>query len=94
MSDLSPFAWLSSISSRALAIAFGVWVAYLVFLAIYRLFLSPLSKFPGPKLAALTLWYEFYYDVIKEGRYTWKIRDLHAKYGQQQMRCREVHSKC
>ncbi|KAK5124234.1 hypothetical protein LTR85_001937 [Meristemomyces frigidus] len=41
----------------------------------------PLSKFPGPKLAALTLWYEFYYDVVKRGRYTWRIGEMHEKYG-------------
>lgn len=29
---------------------------YTVYGAIYRLFLSPLSKFPGPKIAALTSW--------------------------------------
>lgn len=48
---------------------------------IYRLYLSPLAKFPGPKLAAATLWYEFYYDVIQEGQYTFKIKELHDKYG-------------
>jgi len=78
---MSSFAWLFAISSRALGIAFGVLVGYLVFLALYRLYFSPLSKFPGPPLAALTLWYEFYYDVIKEGRYTWKIGELHREYG-------------
>lgn len=42
-----------------------VCVVYYVYIAIYRILLSPISRFPGPKLAALTWWYEFYYDVIK-----------------------------
>ena len=50
-------------------------------LVTYRLHLSPVARFPGPKLAALTFLYEFYYDVWQEGQYTWKIRDLHDKYG-------------
>lgn len=54
---------------------------YLVWLSVYRLFLSPLARFPGPKIAALTGWYEFYYDVIKQGKYVFKIKDLHNKYG-------------
>ncbi|KAH6721507.1 cytochrome P450 family protein [Leptodontidium sp. MPI-SDFR-AT-0119] len=46
-----------------------------------RLVLSPLAAFPGPKLAALTNWYEFYYDVILQGKFTSKIQELHKKYG-------------
>ncbi|OKL56835.1 hypothetical protein UA08_07929 [Talaromyces atroroseus] len=54
---------------------------YIAGLGIYRLYFSPLAAFPGPKLAALTLWYEFYYDVILRGQYIFRIRDLHEKYG-------------
>ena len=56
-------------------------VVYLIALAAYRLWLSPLAKFPGPKLAALTLWYELYYDIYCEGQYTFQIIRMHEKYG-------------
>lgn len=48
---------------------------------VYSVYFGPLSKFPGPKLAAATLWYEFYYDVILQGNYTFKLKELHNKYG-------------
>lgn len=51
-------------------------------LAIYRLFLSPLAKFPGPKLAALTRKYESYYEVYQNYEYYWKIKELHKQYGE------------
>ncbi len=51
--------------------------------AIYRLFFDPLAKFPGPKLAALTRYYEAYYDVVQNGQYTYKIDQLHREYGEQ-----------
>ncbi|KMU83638.1 CND11p [Coccidioides immitis H538.4] len=46
-----------------------------------QLFWSPLARFPGPRLAALTNWYEFYYDVILQGKFTEHIQDLHKQYG-------------
>lgn len=58
-----------------------VLFVYVVGGVFYRLYLSPLAKFPGPKLAAATLWYEFYYDNFLKGQYTFKIMDLHKKYG-------------
>lgn len=56
-------------------------ILYTIFIAIYRLFLSPLARTPGPVLAALTSWYEFYYDVILPGQYVFKIKELHEQYG-------------
>ncbi|KAI6081688.1 cytochrome P450, partial [Hypoxylon rubiginosum] len=49
--------------------------------SIYRLFFHPLSHIPGPKIAALSRVYEFYYDVVLRGKYIWKIEEMHKKYG-------------
>jgi len=59
----------------------AAFVIYVFSLVVYRLYLSPVARFPGPRLAALTNWYEFYYDVIREGEFTWHIQKLHKKYG-------------
>lgn len=48
---------------------------------IYRLYAHPLAGFPGPKLAAATFLYEFYYDIIKGGMYIWEIERMHEIYG-------------
>ena len=58
------------------------FITYLLFLYAYRLTLHPLARFPGPKIAAVTLWYEFYHDFFSPGgQYIWVIRDMHDKYG-------------
>ncbi|KAK4222656.1 putative cytochrome P450 E-class, group I [Podospora fimiseda] len=54
---------------------------YFFTLAFYRLYLHPLAKFPGPKLAAITRYYEAYYDIIKNGQYIFRIAEMHKKYG-------------
>ncbi|GAP90688.2 putative cytochrome P450 [Rosellinia necatrix] len=58
-----------------------LWFTYGVGLVFYRVYLSPLSKFPGPKLAAISKWYEFYYDVVLRGQFTFQIQKMHRKYG-------------
>jgi hypothetical protein len=65
----------------AIAAATVTATIWLVTLAAYRLFLGPLAHFPGPKLAALTGWYETYFDCWKRGRYWVEIERMHKKYG-------------
>src|SRR6185295_6222932 len=64
-----------------LCILSGASLAYSIRGAVYRLFFSPIAHFPGPKLAAVTFWYEFYYDVVLSGSYVWKILEMHERYG-------------
>ncbi|KAF7336640.1 Cytochrome P450 [Mycena venus] len=54
---------------------------YFASLAFYRLFLHPLARFPGPKLAAITRYYEAYYDIVQNGQYVFRVQDMHKKYG-------------
>ena len=56
-------------------------IIYTISLAFYRLFFHPLARFPGPRLAALTRYYKAYCDVVQNGQYTFKIAELHRKYG-------------
>ncbi|CAO1599046.1 hypothetical protein XANCAGTX0491_002791 [Xanthoria calcicola] len=68
-------------SLQNLALGGSILLVYVLGLYVYRAFYDSLSQIPGPKLAAATLWYEFYYDVIKKGRYAWEIGKMHEKYG-------------
>lgn len=76
---LEALVMLSLFSCALLSLLFSC--CYVLYLAITRLYLSPVASIPGPRLAALSFWYEFYYDVVLGGRYTWKIADLHEQYG-------------
>lgn len=67
---------------QAFAMLPNTCTAYRTFLIIYRVYLHPLARFPGPKLAAASLRYEFYFDVIKRGRFAWEIKQVHEVYGE------------
>lgn len=72
-----------SFAIYAVAGLLSACVLHIVFLVIQRLYLSPLAKFPGPKLAAATHWYEAYFDLVSQrgGQWTFQIRRLHEEYG-------------
>ncbi|KAJ5317857.1 hypothetical protein N7508_002365 [Penicillium antarcticum] len=55
----------------------GALVTYFMAKSIYRLYFHPLSKIPGPRLAAISTIYEFYFNVIKQGSFIWEMERLH-----------------
>lgn len=53
-----------------------------VILAVRQIFYHPLSKFPGPWLAALTPLYKTYYEVFRGGELLQRIQELHNIHGE------------
>lgn len=81
--------WASTTSTMMRLV--GLWLLYRVALALYNISpFHPLSRFPGPKLAGMTFLYEFWYEGIRWGKYTWEIERMHAKYGASL----HVHDQC
>ncbi|KAK0656434.1 cytochrome P450 CYP542B3 [Cercophora newfieldiana] len=72
---------VSSLTPAHFAGLLGLLAIYTIYGAIWRLYFSPIAHIPGPRLAALTWWYEFYYDIILGGQYVYKMKDLHKEYG-------------
>ncbi|KAI0747057.1 cytochrome P450 [Daedaleopsis nitida] len=71
---LTPF--FLSLNTLATLVA-GVLISVL----LKRVVFHPLSRFPGPKLAAATWWYMTYYEVFKDGAFVAQLEKLHAQYG-------------
>ncbi|RAH75643.1 cytochrome P450 [Aspergillus aculeatinus CBS 121060] len=80
------------IMSPLLGLIFCFLGQWLLLRTIYRLYLHPLKKIPGPKLAAISHLYEFYYDIIKGGQFIYEIQRMHNQYGPiVRINPREVH---
>lgn len=70
----------TSTSTIVLTILWAV-VAYRLLVIFQRLYLHPLSSYPGPKLAAATTLYRAYYQIIRDGEHVAQATKLHKKYG-------------
>lgn len=55
-------------------------VIYNAVIIVYRLYFSPLAKFPGSKFAAATPWYETFIDLWYHN-FPDVLADMHKKYG-------------
>ncbi|KAL0564526.1 hypothetical protein V5O48_017520, partial [Marasmius crinis-equi] len=71
--------WLSMLIDTPTVVALLAIQA--IFAALYRLLFHPLSKYPGPRLAALTDHYRAYHDVVRHGGWIDELKVLHARYG-------------
>ncbi|KAI0791420.1 cytochrome P450 [Abortiporus biennis] len=67
---------------------FTMFVATIVLVAIwtlaswiYNIYLHPLAKFPGPKLAAMTKLWRAHLELVQQGSLYEKLSQLHSVYG-------------
>lgn len=68
-----------SMSARLLMVILGGVSLALATVFLYRLYLHPLSRVPGPKLAALSSAWQAYH--VRNGQMTRVGKQLHRKYG-------------
>ncbi|KAF1828860.1 cytochrome P450 [Decorospora gaudefroyi] len=57
------------------------WVAYSGLRCLYNVCFHPLRKIPGPWMAAMTPFPDFWHDAVRRGNYIWEIQKMHKKYG-------------
>lgn len=89
--DVGLPAWSPWTFAKALSASFAALVIAWLFVLVKRLFFHPLRNVPGPKLAAATGWYEFYFDVIRGGAFSKQFAGFHEKYGKSVGRVSSFH---
>lgn len=63
------------------------YFVYWILRSICRLYLHPLSRFPGPRIAAVTTLYKAYIDVREDLSLVHELKRLHEIHGQAMSCC-------
>ncbi|KAM3067260.1 hypothetical protein ACMFMG_005371 [Clarireedia jacksonii] len=69
----------TAVSANLLFVGLGSLLFYFIVSAIYNIYFSPLARYPGPLLAKISAWPNFYYTMTGY-RHIWIWR-CHEKYG-------------
>ena len=56
-------------------------VLWVVCKAVYNVYFHPLAKYPGPALAAASLWWQIWVEVVNAQSLSLKLIELHSIYG-------------
>ncbi|KAJ3556245.1 hypothetical protein NM688_g2132 [Phlebia brevispora] len=57
------------------------WLVWIVLNGVYNLYWHPLAKYPGPKLAAATIWWKMYWELLREENLVDVVSGLHEVHG-------------
>ncbi|KAI1424146.1 cytochrome P450 [Xylaria sp. FL1777] len=66
---------------QAIALSVIAYFIWSVCMGVYRVTFHPLARIPGSKIAAMSYWYEVYYEVVLGGQYFKRIKDMHREFG-------------
>jgi hypothetical protein len=58
-----------------------LYVVYSIGIAVYRLTLHPLARFPGPFWCRISFLQQCYYEAILKGEFIYEIPKYHERYG-------------
>lgn len=68
-------------TTRLLLSSFAATAIFVLFRCLSNVYLHPLAKFPGPRLAAASGLYKAYIDVIAKTGFVRTLERAHSQYG-------------